>query len=219
MANSNKSKEKKGENKKDEDKEENKEDDSEHSDSWNDPDPTFQEIYKMVSKPSKLMRKATQIHDKIYLGARTEILDIEQLSNLKITHIIHAAEDSSDQKDGKDHKFWTNYFGNSFIYFGFVSMDDTKYEMINNHWPKCQEFLKNALCDKDTKVLIACRGGTNRSCTIIACCLIHFYKMDCKQAIKAIHDKKFPVLTNNSFIKQIIAFDQQKSNNNNYNVM
>ena len=32
--------------------------------SWDDPDPLFQEIYKMVSKPSKLMRKATLTHDK-----------------------------------------------------------------------------------------------------------------------------------------------------------
>lgn len=192
------------------DNKENDEEEEESEDSCDDPDPTFQEIYQMLSKPSKLMRKCTLIHDKIYLGGRKEVLDIEQLTNLKITHIIHAAEDPVDQIDGKDHKFWTQWFGDSFTYLGFVANDDRKYPMLDNHWSVCREFLENALKNEETKVLIACRGGTNRSVCILATVLIHFYDMDCKSAIKAIHSKKFPVLTNNSFIKQIIAFDQQR---------
>ena len=195
------------------DKEELKENEIEEEESseesWLDPDPTFQEIYKMLSKPSKLMRKVTLIHDKIYLGGRKEVLDIEQLTELSITHIIHAAEDPTEQVDGKDHKFWTEWFGDSFEYLGFVSDDARKYPMIENHWSVCKEFLEKALTNEKTKVLIACRGGTNRSCTIVATALIQFYNMDCKEAIKTIHSKKFPVLTNNSFIKQIISFDLQ----------
>lgn len=201
------------------DKKENDVDEDSDDDSCDDQDPTFQEIYKMLSKPSKLMRKVTLIHDKIYLGGRKEILDIEQLTQLSITHIIHCAEDPVNENNetdgnGMDHKFWTEYFGDSFVYLGFVAYDDKKYDMINNHWPVCQEFLEKALKNEKTKVLIACRGGTNRSCTILATALIHFYDMDCRSAIKSIHSKKFPVLTNNSFIKQIIAFDQKKGKMN-----
>eukprot|EP01084_Bolivina_argentea_P250317 419336_1 len=204
---------------KEENKVENKQEEQKHdklidelssSDSCDDPDPTFQEIRKMVSKPSKLMRKATLIHDKIYLGGRKELLDVKQLKDLSITHIIHCAEEPPNDNHDKDNTFWTNYFGNNFVYFGFVSLDDRKYDMIGNHWIHCKTFLEKILPNDNTRIFIACRGGTNRSCTILAVALIHFYKMDCKAAVKAIHDKKFPVLTNNNFIKQIIKFDNDQ---------
>eukprot|EP01084_Bolivina_argentea_P032002 59205_1 len=110
----------------------NDDEESDSDDSWNDPDPIFQQIYEMLQKPSKLMRKATLIHDKIYLGGRKEILDVVQLKEIQITHIVHCAEDPPNKE--LNHEHWLKFFGNQFNYFGFVSEDERKYDMIGIHW-------------------------------------------------------------------------------------
>ena len=182
----------------------------ESDDSADDPDETFQAIRAMLRKPSKLARKVICVHDRLYLGGRKEILDVAQLADLSMTHILHCAELEENEQHDMDHTFWTQYLGDSFVYFGFAAKDERKYDMLGQHWSACKAFLEETLEMKGARVLIACRGGANRSCTILAAALMHFYEMDAMSACKAIHDQKFPVLTNNSFVKQIVEMDRQR---------
>ncbi len=61
-------------------------------------------------------------------------------------------------------------------------------------------------------ILIRCRGGFNRSVTIAIAACIEFYDLPLLETIAKIHGKRFGVMCNEGFQKQLVEFCLRKEN-------
>jgi len=81
--------------------------------------------------------------------------------------------------------------------------DEEDYDMIRNHWEECLAFLKSVKEDDNSKVLVHCVAGINRSGLIATAALVVLERMPLLDAVKLVKSKRGYVLSNNSFRKQL----------------
>mmetsp|Transcript_78314 Transcript_78314/g.227182 ORF Transcript_78314/g.227182 Transcript_78314/m.227182 type:complete len:208 (-) Transcript_78314:251-874(-) len=87
----------------------------------------------------------------------------------------------------------------------YVAADDLlTYDMMQ-HWEECRDFLQTC-ADGNGKALVHCSAGMNRSGTIAAACMMHFGKMDIVEIARTLKQKRGYVLSNDSFVEQLVDF-------------
>lgn len=87
----------------------------------------------------------------------------------------------------------------------YVSADDLlSYDMMA-HWEESRDFLQQCRSGEG-KALVHCAAGMNRSGTIAAAAMMHFGKMDLLQVARELKAKRGYVLSNASFVRQLVAF-------------
>lgn len=107
------------------------------------------------------------------------------------------------------------------------ALDILSYDIMGRHWDECRDFLQQALeqqqqdeTDEDrgppTKVLVHCEAGMNRSGTIVAAAMLYFgdnnHHDDDRttstlfNVLRHLKRQRGRVMTNTSFLKQIIVF-------------
>merc|ERR1712154_297515 len=81
--------------------------------------------------------------------------------------------------------------------------DEEDYDMIQNHWDECLQFLRSVKEDDNAKVVVHCVAGINRSGLIATAALIVLERMQLLDAVKLVKSKRGYVLSNGSFRKQL----------------
>lgn len=107
----------------------------------------------------------------------------------------------------------------------YVAADDQLSYNMMAHWDECRDFLQQCIDyqyddeedeegDRTTtarpaargKALVHCNAGMNRSGTVAAAAMMHFGKMDLLQVGRELKAKRGYVLSNSSFVHQLVAF-------------
>jgi hypothetical protein len=101
----------------------------------------------------------------------------------------------------------------------YMAADDVlSYDMMGAHWDESRNFLQQCIDyqgegegDEQTtrppsKALVHCNAGMNRSGTIVAAAMMYFGKMDLLQVATVLKAKRGYVLSNSSFVRQLVVF-------------
>lgn len=134
----------------------------------------------------------------LYLGDKEGATNLKKLQAAKICHVVNAAGAKFD-----------NYFhGESF------SMDNIEYlnlRLLDREdavlpLETVLEFTGTAK-DKGGIVLIHCRGGLSRSCSLMAAHLMHHERMSLHESVALIERARGKQFINSGFLKQLRDFE------------
>lgn len=111
----------------------------------------------------ELSQNANEIVDYLFLGNVEAALDSVWLETNEITRVISILSDSPDYSSSK--------FRSLNISHKFFDADDVSEQKIANYFPECVEFIQDAI-DSQENVLVHCRQGVSRSCTVVCAYLM-----------------------------------------------
>ena len=153
-------------------------------------------IYNMTRKRS-IGKEATRILDDIWLGDGLSAMDMEYLKKNEISCIINCAENNTLTN--------RDFYRGEWRYKGINIEDSYGYDILDNHLDEFLEFMDECIGAKQ-KVLVHCVAGINRSATLLIAYLVLRNKMDLVDAIRFCFNKRPIILTNVSFVKQLIKY-------------
>mmetsp|Transcript_15189 Transcript_15189/g.44931 ORF Transcript_15189/g.44931 Transcript_15189/m.44931 type:complete len:262 (-) Transcript_15189:54-839(-) len=102
-----------------------------------------------------------------------------------------------------DAEWYTSMLGSDIAFLGFSAADEAGYN-IDRHFAEAGAFLR-ACRQEGRKVLVHCVMGINRSCAALASFLCSDLGMKLEDAIDLISKRRGYILSNISFLKQLIA--------------
>jgi protein-tyrosine phosphatase len=130
-----------------------------------------------------------QITEKIYLGNADAARSKENLKEIGISHILMVGN------------FLYPFFPNDFIYHS-ITVEDNDNEDLGKYFIECFKFI-----DSSDKIYIHCQAGRSRSSTIVISYLMYKMKMDSRQALKYVKDRRPVVKPNLGFTSILRNFD------------
>ena len=83
------------------------------------------------------------------------------------------------------------------------AVDEEGYDMIGCHWDECHAFLEKARVDENSKVVLHCVSGINRSGVVTCAAVMLFEQVSIVQAVKHCLEKRKSFHWNKSFQKQL----------------
>lgn len=137
----------------------------------------------------------------LFLGAQFD-LRAATLLELGITHVLTTNKQFSQEELEKLKSRFTKI---GIQHEAVPGLDEPGYEMMENHWPVCREFLsqvRNGAESNNYKVVVHCAAGQNRSGLMVAAALIELERMLLLDAVKLLKEKRGMVLINLSFQRQ-----------------
>eukprot|EP01122_Echinamoeba_exundans_P011747 TRINITY_DN4780_c0_g2_i1.p1 TRINITY_DN4780_c0_g2~~TRINITY_DN4780_c0_g2_i1.p1 ORF type:complete len:634 (-),score=123.61 TRINITY_DN4780_c0_g2_i1:194-2095(-) len=136
-----------------------------------------------------------QVLPYLYIGSAANAANRTELISLGITHILNVKE---------------SYFASTPSGFEFlhVAMSDYGNQNIKEVLPPCFEFIQSAK-NKDGKILVHCRGGVNRSATVVLAWMMHGEKMILKDAWHLLRSKRSVVSPHEQYIAQLKDYEQE----------
>lgn len=136
-----------------------------------------------------------QVLPYLYIGSAANAANRTELISLGITHILNVKE---------------SYFASTPSGFEFlhVAMSDYGNQNIKEVLPSCFEFIQSAK-SKDGKILVHCRGGVNRSATVVLAWMMHGEKMILKDAWHLLRSKRSVVSPHEQYIAQLKDYEQE----------
>ena len=163
---------------------------------------------------------------KVYLGSVSDAMYPGALKDRNIVGIMNVAgQQCRDIQRMQRFGTWTEVeFSRSWYCkkmdnesFGYLSLDaedDSRYKIIND-FKVCLDWL-NEQTDRNASssgaLLVHCIQGRNRSAIICAAWLIERFGMDIESAVISIAEKRKGVLSNKSFLRQLIYQVNSKNN-------
>jgi len=106
-------------------------------------------------------QEPTRVTDRLWLGSCYDATDVEFLRGEGITHVVNCAD--------RLPRFETYTVKDSDLRAWIVlnADDDPDYPILERHLDSVTEFIDTALLEPDSKVLVHCRAGVNRSATLV----------------------------------------------------
>ena len=138
------------------------------------------------------------IENFLYLGSFGAATEVDELSKRKIFGILNCA--------GKRLKFPRNKkpYTKDFVRYSFDASDTDNYKIIDKHSKESFEFIEKCY-QNNTKILVHCIAGVNRSATIVTAYLI-FKGETLFNAVNIVASARPWVLLNQSFNLQLIRY-------------
>lgn len=168
---------------------------------------SFQAVRAIVSEsppPSEIPDPPVAVSSWLYLSPLHVVLNHEKdLHELGITHVV-----STNRMP--PHVLETLYWQlrSVEIQHLYIQADDQLDYNMMGHWEECCDFLQQAF--EEGKALVHCAAGMNRSGTIVAAAMLHFDKMNLLDVARQLKAKRGYVLSNESFLKQLVQFAAQE---------
>ena len=135
---------------------------------------------------------ADEIIPKIWLGSGQDASNLEQLRAHGITHILNVADDVPNFHETDDD-------GGEFEYCNLAVGDFGTDAGIARVFPTAVDFVRSALEDSDSAVLIHCANGSNRSATVTIAVVMALEGLTLQQAVmrvKEMHPASAPLRDN-----------------------
>lgn len=106
-------------------------------------------------------QEPTHVTDRLWLGSFFDAMDVEFLKGEGITHVVNCAD--------RLPRFETYTVKEADLRAWIVldADDDRDYPILERHLDTVTEFIDAALSEPDSKVLVHCRAGVNRSATLV----------------------------------------------------
>jgi hypothetical protein len=106
-------------------------------------------------------QEPTRVADRLWLGSFFDAMDVEFLRGEGITHVVNCAD--------RLPRFETYTVKEADLRAWIVlnADDDRDYPILERHLDTVTEFIDSALLELDSKVLVHCRAGVNRSATLV----------------------------------------------------
>ena len=166
--------------------------------------PYYDSIIKIVNSPEafKMPDHMTQLDDVLYLGNLDNARDVNMLKENNITYIINTVENQDD-----DLCQTKSLYDDSFTYMGFDSEDKEEYPIMN-HFEDVFSFIEDAR-KNNKRCLIHCMRGVNRSGVLAVTHIMVRNNLGPITATQLVYQKRGMLLTNPSFISQLLIYAQQ----------
>lgn len=143
------------------------------------------------------MWKATKIRENIFIGNQCDAHFLSGLKEHNITHILNVADDVSSK------------FEDQFIYCNLNVLDYGKDIGISRVFEDAFVFVNNALQESsESKILIHCRKGINRSVTITIALLMKQENLNLKQVWGEVKLKRKIAFPQKDNREQLITFEK-----------
>ena len=97
-------------------------------------------------------------------------------------------------------------------YHAFNASDHEKYKIIKNNFKESCEFIEKAKNDNNSKILVHCVAGQNRSACIVVAYCAEKQNMTLIDAIEYVSSKRHGILMNRGFRHQLIQYFYDKKN-------
>ena len=167
--------------------------------------PYFETILRVVTLPDDfyIPRSLTRLDDCLYLGDINDARDLDQLKHHNITNIINTAESSFED----DENYTKSLYDSAFKYMGFPGQDREDYPIMS-HFKEIHSFIENARKNNE-KCLIHCMRGVNRSGVLAVAHIMVKNNLGPITASQLVYQKRGMLLTNPSFISQLLIYAQQ----------
>uniref|UniRef100_A0A8C6K7W3 Dual specificity protein phosphatase n=1 Tax=Nothobranchius furzeri TaxID=105023 RepID=A0A8C6K7W3_NOTFU len=160
--------------------------------------PSLREILWMNRK---LLAPVNQVWPNLYIGDEKTALELTELKDLGITHVLNAAE-------GKWNNVFTgaNYYSRMNNQYYGVEADDKPTFLISQYFFPAAEFIHEALSHPQSKVLVHCVMGRSRSATLVLAYLMTKHGLTVVDAIEHVRQRRC-ILPNHGFLRQLRALD------------
>ena len=134
---------------------------------------------------------------EIFISDAQCALNKDLLKQLKITHVLNAAE-------GEVHTGPKYY--NNIIYMG-IALVDLPHENISLYFDQVADFIHHCLSHRG-KIVVHCAMGISRSTTCVVAYLIKYCNMNVNEALKLLRKKRAIIDPNPGFIIQLKNFQK-----------
>uniref|UniRef100_A0A8D2L4X2 Dual specificity phosphatase 13 n=1 Tax=Varanus komodoensis TaxID=61221 RepID=A0A8D2L4X2_VARKO len=160
--------------------------------------PKLEELQYMLWEPLLCHRTVTEVWPNLYVGDLFIARDIEQLRQLRITHIVNAAARRSHITSGpKSHKdLQVDYYG--------VETDNRGNVDLSSHFYPVAEYIRAALKSPGGKVLVHCAMGITRSTILVLAFLMICEEQTIVDALKTVRPRRG---VSSRFLKQLRDLD------------
>jgi protein-tyrosine phosphatase len=189
------------------------------------PWPWFHAVQGIVKEASpekaSLPEPPVEVLPWLYLSPIYCVRDnIPRLEELGITHVLSTNRMAPRALEAM---YWE--LKSAGIDQHYLAADDhLDYQLMEHHWDECRTFLEDSLlllsAAKDDsgngnthnnhKVVVHCNAGMNRSGTIVAAAMMYFAKLDLLPVVRQLKAQRGQVLSNESFVKQLVQFAAQQ---------
>jgi protein-tyrosine phosphatase len=140
-----------------------------------------------------------QVLPWLMLSGLMDLSNTKRLLELGVTHVLTTNKFFSCN-ELQNLKNRLNNVG--IDHFAVPGEDEPGYDMLQ-HWDTCRAYLQKIRKDTNSKVVVHCAAGQNRSGLITAAALLALERMELLDAVKLLKAKRGIVLTNLSFQKQL----------------
>jgi len=139
------------------------------------------------------------IIEDLYLGGEEDARDVRRLLQLGISAVFNCV--------GQGIQTGKSFYGNKFAYAEIYARDNAEYN-ISEHFEEVIHFIEENR-DKRKKVLIHCQAGVSRSPTLVIAYLMAARRKSLKNALDTVYAARPFILPDESFFKQLIAFEKK----------
>ena len=172
--------------------------------------PNFRAItsYLSMSKECEIKSSMTKLEDHLFIGGQSAT-SRNLLEQYKITHIVNTVEN-----DPYMHKVYAEdgaqTEGNELTYLKFSAEDNDCYPIMD-HFQDVYQFIEDAEKAKG-RCLIHCVQGINRSGVLATAYVMKKHNIGPYAAVKRVQRKRGRILTNNSFVSQLLIYAKENGN-------
>ena len=160
------------------------------------------EILKISKEQANM---PVEISPRLYLSDRRGAHNLERLRELQITHVLNVAGPSAMM----DSKVYNDVGIKS---LNLDADDEEGYPMLSQHLERCRAFYAECKSTENSKMVIHCQAGINRSGVITAAIYMLEEQMHVLDVVKHIRRRRGNCyLWNVSFQKQLIALAKKNS--------
>ena len=168
---------------------------------------------KWAAKPRAEKERSipSLITEYLYLGDLYDSQNIETLKSIGISHVINTIENEDPVEEFQfihSENVKPVYERENIVYMGFSSDDDDGYPIMT-HFENVFGFIENVR-NNHGKCLIHCAGGRNRSAVLAAGYIMVKHGIDPISAVQHVVRKRPNILSNGSFIVQLLLLAREK---------
>jgi len=163
----------------------------------------------VLKYPEYGIKSSLFIHIFIHLFLRKTALNIEELKQLGITHVLNAAKGTKRFSHVDTN---ADYYKPSGIQFLGIPGTDILTFKIHKYFKDATEFIANAIGSissgrKPGCVFVHCKEGISRSATLVLAYLVTYQDMNLTDAVRTVRAKR-KVCPNSGFLQQLIDYSR-----------